>query len=157
MNFRFARRIRFGLIALGVLSGLSVPVGATPLSAVGQTLPANVASGHAQKLLQVRHRNRCYARYCGQRYYKGKRYQNWAGNNWRPYRYNRYRPRHYVGPGIYFGVPAYRYVQPRRNYGYRLTAAHVNWCYNRYRSYREWDNTFQPYHGPRRQCWSPYS
>lgn len=35
--------------------------------------------------------------------------------------------------------------------------AHVAWCYNRYRSYREWDNTYQPYNGPRRQCYSPYS
>lgn len=35
-------------------------------------------------------------------------------------------------------------------------SAHVEWCYNRYRSYREWDNTFQPYHGPRQQCYSPY-
>ena len=35
-------------------------------------------------------------------------------------------------------------------------SAHVRWCYDRYRSYREWDNTFQPYNGPRRQCISPY-
>ena len=34
--------------------------------------------------------------------------------------------------------------------------AHVDWCYNRYRSYRASDNTFQPYNGPRRQCVSPY-
>ena len=34
--------------------------------------------------------------------------------------------------------------------------AHVGWCYRRYRSYREYDNTFQPYHGRRRQCVSPY-
>ena len=34
--------------------------------------------------------------------------------------------------------------------------AHVNWCYNRYRSYRASDNTFQPYNGPRKQCISPY-
>ena len=33
---------------------------------------------------------------------------------------------------------------------------HTNWCYNRYRSYRASDNTFQPYNGPRRQCISPY-
>ena len=37
------------------------------------------------------------------------------------------------------------------------SSAHVRWCYNRYRSYREWDNTFQPYNGPRQQCYSPYS
>ncbi|MEI5679618.1 BA14K family protein [Mesorhizobium sp. CGMCC 1.15528] len=34
--------------------------------------------------------------------------------------------------------------------------AHVRWCYNRYRSYRAYDNTFQPYNGPRQQCYSPY-
>jgi len=34
--------------------------------------------------------------------------------------------------------------------------AHVQWCYDRYRSYRASDNTFQPYNGPRRQCVSPY-
>ena len=46
--------------------------------------------------------------------------------------------------------------QPRviqRSYG----NSHVQWCYNRYRSYRASDNTFQPYNGPRRQCYSPYS
>ncbi len=35
-------------------------------------------------------------------------------------------------------------------------SAHVQWCYDRYRSYRASDNTFQPYNGPRRQCNSPY-
>ncbi len=35
-------------------------------------------------------------------------------------------------------------------------SAHVDWCYSRYRSYRAYDNTFQPYHGPRQQCYSPY-
>ena len=38
----------------------------------------------------------------------------------------------------------------------RLTAAHIDWCYAHYRSYRAYDNTFQPYAGPREQCWSPY-
>lgn len=36
-------------------------------------------------------------------------------------------------------------------------SAHVRWCYDHYRSYRAYDNTFQPYHGPRRQCYSPYN
>lgn len=34
--------------------------------------------------------------------------------------------------------------------------SHVDWCYSRYRSYRAYDNTYQPYYGPRRQCYSPY-
>lgn len=35
--------------------------------------------------------------------------------------------------------------------------AHVRWCYSHYRSYRASDNTYQPFHGPRRQCVSPYN
>lgn len=31
-------------------------------------------------------------------------------------------------------------------------SAHVQYCYDRYRSYRVSDNTFQPNNGPRRQC-----
>lgn len=40
--------------------------------------------------------------------------------------------------------------------GYRLPARHVEWCQDRYRSYRTSDNSFQPYNGPRRECVSPY-
>jgi len=49
-----------------------------------------------------------------------------AGNNNRPQQTNGVNPRHYA------------------------------WCDNRYRSYRSYDNTFQPYNGPRQQCLSPY-
>lgn len=34
--------------------------------------------------------------------------------------------------------------------------SHVQWCYDRYKSYRASDNTFQPYGGPRQECRSPY-
>jgi hypothetical protein len=34
---------------------------------------------------------------------------------------------------------------------------HVDWCARTYRSYNPYDNTFQPYHGPRAYCISPYS
>jgi hypothetical protein len=40
---------------------------------------------------------------------------------------------------------------------YRGGDAHVQWCYDRWRSYRAYDNTYQPYYGSRRQCISPYS
>ncbi|MBS3647788.1 BA14K family protein [Pseudaminobacter sp. 19-2017] len=65
-------------------------------------------------------------------------------------------------PGYYSGYydPYYApgYYAPRRYYGAPAGGdAHVRWCYARYRSYRAWDNTFQPYVGPRRQCYSPYS
>lgn len=35
-------------------------------------------------------------------------------------------------------------------------SSHVEWCYDRYRSYRAYDNSFQPYYGQRRQCNSPF-
>lgn len=43
------------------------------------------------------------------------------------------------------------YVQPS-GYG----NAHLNWCHAKYKSYRDWDNSYQPYHGPRKACVSPY-
>ena len=46
------------------------------------------------------------------------------------------------------------YAPPyRRDYG----RAHVSWCYSRYRSYRDYDDTYQPYRGGRRYCRSPYN
>jgi|SRR5215217_6950635 len=44
-------------------------------------------------------------------------------------------------------------AQPRRYYN--NGNSHAQWCYNRYRSYRASDNTYQPYNGGRRQCVSP--
>ena len=59
------------------------------------------------------------------------------------------------GSGYYGGYDPY--YAPYRPRAYRGGgSAHVEWCYARYRSYREYDNTYQPYHGRRRQCLSPY-
>ncbi|WP_455274091.1 BA14K family protein [Rhizobium herbae] len=38
----------------------------------------------------------------------------------------------------------------------RYGGSHVEWCANRYRSYRAYDNSYQPNNGPRRECNSPY-
>lgn len=161
MNFRLFSSARLGLIALGLLAGLSAPAAATPLSAASRTpLPA-AAADTPPAVLNVNHRRyRCSDGWCGGRHWQGDswRYrQHWRNNDWRYRKYRHHRRPLYVQPRIYFGAPAYRYVQPRRYYGYRKSSAHIAWCYDRYRSYRQWDNTFQPYHGPRRQCWSPYS
>lgn len=48
-----------------------------------------------------------------------------------------------------------RYAPAPRRY-YSNASGHTQWCYNRYRSYRAYDNTFQPYNGPRQLCYSPY-
>ncbi len=62
----------------------------------------------------------------------------------------------YDGP-YYYGSTRYyarRYYYPRTYY--YGGNGHVRWCYARYRSYRAYDDTFQPYHGPRQACVSPY-
>lgn len=85
-------------------------------------------------------------RYDRPRYKHGPR---WRHSHKRPY----YRP---------YERHQYRYYRPAppRHYRKRIYRsgrnAHINWCYNRYRSYRASDNTFQPYNGPRRQCYSPF-
>jgi hypothetical protein len=58
------------------------------------------------------------------------------------------------GVGVYVAPPAPRY-RPRYHTR-RISDPHVEWCYAQYRSYREWDNTWQPLRGPRRECISPY-
>lgn len=57
---------------------------------------------------------------------------------------------------VWIDVPPPQRRYHRRYYRRDARSLHVEWCYDRYRSYRHWDNTFQPYHGPRRQCYSPY-
>ncbi|WHO75046.1 BA14K family protein [Rhizobium sp. BT03] len=71
------------------------------------------------------------------------------------------RPYGYYGrPYGYYGAPYRYYGRPYRAYAssayYGGGGGHEAWCYARYRSYRAYDNTFQPYHGPRRQCIGPY-
>ena len=161
MNSRFHSCIRSGLIALGVLAGLSTPAAAVPLAGVSRTAVAPAVA--EQNVVQVRYR-RCYDRRCGGYGRSHLRYRHWD-DDWR---YRRYHRRYYNSyPGFYLGlgVPTYRYYAPPRRYYapprryYRSGggSAHVAWCYSRYRSYRQWDNTYQPYYGSRRQCWSPYS
>ena len=88
-------------------------------------------------------------------YYRGYRGQRHARSGWRQHQGWWFPPAAFMAGAIIGGAiaqpqPAPR--PPRRG----LNQAHVQWCYDRYRSYRSWDNTFQPYQGPRRACRSPY-
>ena len=176
---KFRSLARSGLLALGVIGGVSIPAFAAPIGPTETGLNANLNDSARQEPGNV-----ILAR---DRVYAGRSYRNWNnggrywrrphGNYYRPYRnynrpyynnYYRFRPSISFGIGIPlygFGGPDYsygpsyyapRYYQPRvyRSPGYGNS--HEAWCYNRYRSYRAYDNTFQPYYGPRRQCWSPY-
>ncbi|TPJ54518.1 BA14K family protein [Mesorhizobium sp. B2-6-1] len=47
-------------------------------------------------------------------------------------------------------------ISAARQHNHSAWNNHVNWCSQRYRSYRVSDNSWQPYNGPRRQCISPF-
>jgi hypothetical protein len=50
-------------------------------------------------------------------------------------------------------------IYERRVYRQRVISLpyeHVRWCEDRYRSYRAYNNSFQPNYGGRRACRSPY-
>lgn len=175
-----------GLMAVGLVVGLSVPVSAGPMM---QLSPAVPASAVAQDLVQARsswaggnsrgswrgewRHNRSWRGHRGDRSWRGNNFRrhHFRRNDWHRHGGRRYRGGYYGGAGLLLGLglgaPLYGYYdgyydpyyapgyyQPRRVY--RGGDAHVRWCYARYRSYRASDNTFQPYHGPRRQCRSPY-
>lgn len=66
------------------------------------------------------------------------------------------RPGYRYHDGYWFPHAAFSFgiiIGPRT---YQLTEAHYRWCERRYKTYRRWDNTFQPNYGPRKACVSPY-
>lgn len=86
----------------------------------------------------------------------------WYRDDGGVYRRGDYRRDYYRRGGadviIELGTPRYRYEEPRyAPRGIRASDAHVQWCYNRWRSYHAYSNTYQPSKGPRRACISPYS
>lgn len=157
MNRLFSHPITAGLLAVGLFAGMATPLAAGPMPtpqavapAAGVTLVRDSWAGDPPRNWRRHHRDwrRGHWRH-GDRHWR----RHWRHNGWR-------HRHHYRGSGLYFGlglVPSYNYyVAPRRHYR-SGSSAHVRWCYDRYRSYRAWDNTFQPYNGPRRQCYSPYN
>lgn len=93
-------------------------------------------------------------------YYNGHRGSFRPRPGWRRHHDAWFPPAAFIAGAIIGGAIA-RSVNPPPPPAYggpaiRLPAEHVRWCANRYRSYRVYDNTFQPYNGPRRECRSPY-
>ncbi|MFC5991062.1 BA14K family protein [Limoniibacter endophyticus] len=148
MKPRLTTLLHAGLLAVGL--GM-IGAGSAAAAPAGLAAGANVVQQTADTASQAQTVQYDRRWRDDRRHWRGDRH--WRRHH-RPYRphYRHYGPR----SGIYleFGRPAPRYYAPRRVY--RGGSAHVNWCANRYRSYRAYDNTFQPYNGPRRQCISPY-
>ncbi len=150
---------------IGIAAAALMAVPVAPASALTVYPASPVISQASDNLIEVRHRK-------GHRIWKKDgRYGRWSRGGRDNRRWGRRHHRHHGndnwwwGPAAGFSLglalgaaprvynyPVYR-IAPRIS----LNAAHLAWCEDRYRSYRAWDNTFKPYHGPRRQCNSPYN
>lgn len=87
-------------------------------------------------------------------YYNGHRGYREARRGYRQHNGYWFPPAAFIAGAIIGGAIA---NQPPVQYRPRGGGnAHVQWCYDRYRSYDARSNTYQPYNGPRRQCNSPY-
>ncbi|AZO30558.1 MULTISPECIES: BA14K family protein [Mesorhizobium] len=154
-------RITTGLLAsvlsVSFAAAEIVPVNAQPTyTPLGQGLSSDVQTVQYQDWRRHRSFNRSFSR---DRVYSRNGDVYWRGH--RGYReYHRGYRRH---GDFWFPLAAFATgalitgaIVNSQNRVYRGGDAHVQWCYDRYRSYRASDNTFQPNSGPRRQCVSPY-
>ncbi|MGW9230783.1 BA14K family protein [Pseudorhizobium sp. NPDC055634] len=135
-------------LAVILVSLVTAVSGITPAQAFPSAPAVKVEA--VNDVQQVRHRDR---------HWGGDRH--WRRHGPRYYGHRHHRHRGSNAGAIIGGLAAGAIIggalasQPRRYYR-GGNDAHVQWCYARYRSYRAYDNTFQPYNGPRRQCYSPY-
>lgn len=148
---------KLAIVLVSLVTGFSgiAPAQAFPVMAIQRpdiTSTGITSPGVTSDVQQIRDRriirrgwNRHNGHYYGNRYYRGRYYHHHHNNN---------------AGAIIGGLAAGAIIggvlssaQRPRYYGGN---SHTSWCYNRYRSYRASDNTFQPYGGPRQQCVSPY-
>lgn len=159
---------RFAIIALSIATAFSgMPASAGPIFAPSPVQSAQPAPQNTDARImtigcnnftncpgQFSNNRRWYRNrhhYRDGRYYRDDRY-GWDRRYDR--RYRRYDNRYDNTGAIIGGLAAGALLggiiasQPRTS-GY---SSHADYCYSRYRSYRAYDNTYQPNYGPRRQC-----
>lgn len=147
------RKLAISLITACSFLTLALPVSAGP--AFTRVAPQTALGQATENVIEVQHRrnhrHHRLERRGGHTYYRGYRgsrspkpgYRR-HGNYWFP-------PAAFALGAIVGGAIASQPSARAERYD-----PHVAWCYEKYRSYRASDNTFQPYNGPRRPCRSPY-
>ncbi|MBB6261603.1 hypothetical protein FHS77_002162 [Paenochrobactrum gallinarii] len=158
----YATGISAGIILSSVASSLAAPILPSALNN-----PSNVVNVQYQRPPHHSNNNRPRPPHQANRprppqhSYRPARPGHWNGHN--GYRHSRpgYR-RH--NDGWWYPIAAFALgaaivgaTTPQQPARPTMRQAHVNWCASKYRSYRAYDNTFQPYNGPRKLCYSPYS
>ena len=137
-------RIMTGMLAT-VLSVSFAAAAAVPVNAASIYVPQPTPSASQDvQNVQWRGHNRVYRRHGGH-YWRGHR-------GYRHYRHGYRRHGDFWFPLAAFATGAIisGAIANDRPPGYG--SSHEARCYARYRSYRAYDNTYQPYNGPRRQC-----
>lgn len=137
------------LLTASVCLSAIIPVSAAQIM---PQKPALQMTDNAE-VIQVRDGRRGFYRHNNRGYYNGHR----GYRNHRPgyRRYNGYwfPPAAFALGAIVGGAIINNNSNVRPGY---MSPQHIRYCEDRYRSYRRSDNTFQPYHGPRQECRSPY-
>jgi hypothetical protein len=133
-------------IATGALAAVLSAATALPLNAAPVFAPQ---SPQLQSDIQTVQARRGFYRHNGFGYYNGHRgYRHWR-RGYREYNGWWFPAGAFIAGALITGAIA---NSSRANVG----DAHVQWCFDHYRSYRVQDNSWQPTRGPRRQCNSPY-
>jgi hypothetical protein len=148
--------------AVAALASILAITGMVPAQAqvIRPVAPVTAASD----VTTVDHRYGHYHRYERYDRYERQRARYWNGHRG----YRERRPGYRYRDGYWYPLAAFAAgaiiggaiaSQPRpapvpRVAG--LNPRHYDWCQARYRSYDSYSNTFQPYNGPRQQCYSPY-
>jgi hypothetical protein len=150
----FRMRLATALTAAAVLATSFVPASAMPFSPVPVPAVASSANPGGQ-VTEVQYRRDREER---RRYRHDRRHRDGYYNGHRGYRERRSGYRQHNG--YWFPLAAFATgaiiggavaSQPRASGG-----SHTQWCANRYRTYRAYDNTYVSSPGVRRSCNSPY-
>ncbi len=134
----------------GIAAALAAVMFATtfvPVEAMAMPLP-KVGASQSTDVEQVQYRRR----HGWQNGHRGYRHQR---RGYRRHSDGWWYPLAAFGAGAIIGgaIANDGYARPRYE---GINPRHVDWCHARYRSYRAYDNTFQPNYGSRQQCYSPY-
>lgn len=147
-------------------AAVAATMGVAPVAVAGPLSAPQLKAPEAAPVTRVDHRRWRYysgggtdpGGQFGGGYYKHKGYYKYRNHpRWKRRSHHRHRGGDWIVPfigGAIIGGILSEATRPTVRH-YRGDP-HVAWCYRRYRSYRERDNSFQPYHGPRKPCISPY-
>ncbi|TPN66474.1 BA14K family protein [Mesorhizobium sp. B1-1-1] len=158
---KMMNKVLSGLLATTLSASFAVAA-AMPVEAAPAYVPQPASVSSDVQTVQYRpweRRRNFRGEFRGNRnFYRDNRGAYWNGHRG----YREYRPGYRRHGDFWFPLAAFATgalitgaIANNRNRVYEGNS-HVQWCYDRYRSYRASDNTFQPYNGPRQQCISPY-